>query len=111
MSFRGVAVGSSIGHAIGGFFGGSSNAPAETQHAENAVASQSNDAGYQANNWGSRSCESDARTFTKCLDENAGNMQICGWYLDQLVGFSALQLKYRWMTDPVTKTESVPISS
>lgn len=78
----GVAVGSTIGHTIGGFFGGSSNAPAETQHAENAVASQSNDAG--SNNWGPRSCETDAKSFTKCLDENAGNMQICGWYLDQL---------------------------
>lgn len=86
-NFRGVAVGSSIGHAIGGLFGGSgSSAPAEAQPAQNAVASPANDAGYQANNWGSRSCETDAKSFTKCLDENGGNMQICGWYLDQLVG-------------------------
>lgn len=84
---RGVAVGSSIGHAIGGFFGGGSSAAAEPQQADNSVASQANDAGYQSNSWGQRSCETDAKSFTKCLDENGGNMQICGWYLDQLVSY------------------------
>ena len=79
-----MAVGSSIGHAIGGMFGGSS-APAEQQQADNAVASQANENSSQSNAWGPRSCEMDAKTFTKCLDENGGNMQICGWYLDQLV--------------------------
>ncbi|KAL8681489.1 MAG: hypothetical protein Q9224_003244 [Gallowayella concinna] len=78
----GVAVGSSIGHAIGGFFGGGS--AAETQQAENGVTNQANATGYQNDSWGARSCETDAKSFTKCLDENAGNMQICGWYLDQL---------------------------
>ncbi|MCJ1429379.1 hypothetical protein MMC29_007293 [Sticta canariensis] len=107
----GVAVGSSIGHAIGGLFGGSSSAAAETQQPESAVASQSNDAGFQQNSWGARSCEPDAKSFTKCLDENAGNMQICGWYLDQLVGFPALQLKSMWITDPFDETESMSISS
>lgn len=34
-------------------------------------------------NTGAR-CEIDARNFTRCLDENQGNMQICGWYLEQL---------------------------
>ena len=29
-------------------------------------------------------CEADARAFTKCLDENNGNMQICDWYLQAL---------------------------
>ncbi|KAL8914160.1 MAG: hypothetical protein Q9171_001155 [Xanthocarpia ochracea] len=81
----GVAVGSSIGHAIGGFFGGgSSSAAAEPQQADNSMASQANKTGYQNNSWGPRSCETDAKSFTKCLDENGGNMQICGWYLDQL---------------------------
>ncbi|KAI4227154.1 MAG: hypothetical protein L6R36_002651 [Xanthoria steineri] len=82
----GVAVGSSIGHAIGGFFGGgSSSQAAETQQADGAMAAQANENGYQSNNsWGPRSCETDAKSFTKCLDENGGNMQICGWYLDQL---------------------------
>lgn len=86
---RGVAVGSSIGHAIGGFFGGgSAAAPAEAQQqqadtATNAYGDAAQTAG--GNEWGVRNCEVDARQFTKCLDENAGNMQICGWYLDQLV--------------------------
>ncbi|KAL8675248.1 MAG: hypothetical protein Q9168_000368 [Polycauliona sp. 1 TL-2023] len=82
----GVAVGSSIGHAIGGFFGGgsSSSEAAETQQAENGMAAQANENGYQNNNWGARSCETDAKSFTKCLDDNGGNMQICSWYLDQL---------------------------
>ncbi|KAI4175103.1 MAG: hypothetical protein LQ343_001864 [Gyalolechia ehrenbergii] len=84
----GVAVGSSIGHAIGGLFsGGSSAAAAEPQQADNSVASQTSDAGYQSNSWATRNCDADAKSFTKCLDENGGNMQICGWYLDQLVGF------------------------
>ena len=43
----------------------------------------------QNNSWGPRSCEVDAKQFTKCLDENQGNMQICGWYLEQLVSFLA----------------------
>ena len=87
LSHSGVAVGSSIGHAIGGFFGGgSSSAPAETQAVDNSAATQSNDTGYQSS-WGARSCEIDAKAFTKCLDDNQGNMQICSWYLDQLVSY------------------------
>ena len=65
-------------------FGGSS-ASAEQQQADNAVASTPNESSSQSNAWASRSCEMDAKSFTKCLDENQGNMQICGWYLDQLV--------------------------
>ncbi|KAL8854882.1 MAG: hypothetical protein Q9221_000388 [Calogaya cf. arnoldii] len=81
----GVAVGSSIGHAIGGFFGGgSSSEAAGTQQADNSMAAQANETGFQNDSWGPRSCETDAKSFTKCLDENGGNMQICGWYLDQL---------------------------
>ncbi|KAI4248426.1 MAG: hypothetical protein L6R40_000985 [Gallowayella cf. fulva] len=91
----GVAVGSSIGHAIGGFFGGgSSTAAAETQQADNSVASQANDTGYQDNGWGPRSCEVDAKSFTKCLDENGGNMQTCSWYLDQLKACQSAASQY-----------------
>jgi hypothetical protein len=82
-NYRGVAVGSSIGHAISGFFGGGSSQPAEQQPQDNSVAAQGNAA--QNGNWGARSCEVDAKQFTKCLDENQGNMQICSWYLEQLV--------------------------
>lgn len=81
----GVAVGSSIGHAVGGLFGGSSSNPAETQ--DNAVASQqTQDGGYQNNGWAQESCEPAAKGLASCLDQNSGNMQICTWYLEQLVG-------------------------
>lgn len=70
----GVAVGSSIGHALGGLFGGSS-APAD------AAPQQANmtDNNHQQNN-----CAGAAENFTKCMDDNNGNMQICNWYLEQL---------------------------
>ncbi|KAG9229160.1 Sas10/Utp3/C1D family-domain-containing protein [Amylocarpus encephaloides] len=88
----GVAVGSSIGHAIGGFFGGgSSQAVAEPAQDNNAVASQDQ---QSQNNWGARSCETDAKQFTKCLDENQGNMQICGWYLEQLKACQSAASQY-----------------
>jgi len=77
----GVAVGSSIGHAIGGFFGGGSSQPAEQQ--QDSVAAQGQEQA-QNNSWGPRSCEVDAKQFTKCLDDHQGNMQICSWYLEQL---------------------------
>ncbi|MCJ1367697.1 hypothetical protein MMC16_006831 [Acarospora aff. strigata] len=95
----GVAVGSSIGHAIGGFFGGgsSSAAPAEAEQG-NVNAAPTNAYGDQAaggNSWGAaRNCEVDAKQFTKCLDENGGNMQICGWYLDQLKACQAAASQY-----------------
>ncbi|KFY81366.1 hypothetical protein V500_11497 [Pseudogymnoascus sp. VKM F-4518 (FW-2643)] len=76
----GVAVGSSIGHAIGGFFGGGSAAPAEAEQSQVAQTQGS----AEQSNWGARSCEVDAKQFTKCLDENQGNMQTCSWYLEQL---------------------------
>lgn len=87
VSYSGVAVGSSIGHAIGGFFGGGSSQPAEVA-SDSAVQSQAQDGStYQSTNYG-RSCETDAKAFTRCLDENKGSdyqMSICGWYLEQLV--------------------------
>ena len=89
--FSGVAVGSSIGHAIGGFFGGGS-APQEQQEG-NFAAQHSDNAPGQENSWaGTQSCDADARNFTKCMDENQGNMQICSWYLQQLVGLKVLAM-------------------
>lgn len=32
-------------------------------------------------------CETDIRNFRRCMDENKGDMSICGWYMDQLVRF------------------------
>ena len=83
----GVAVGSSIGHALGGFFGGSGQATADSKAADGLITSQGQGETYETTSYG-KSCEADAISFTKCLDENKGNdyqMSICGWYLEQLV--------------------------
>ena len=87
----GVAVGSSIGHAVGGFFGGGSNNATELQQSDSTLASQAVEGNYQQNSI-NRSCEPDAKAFTKCLDENKGEyqMSVCGWYLEQLVSLALL---------------------
>ncbi|KAL9088296.1 MAG: hypothetical protein Q9165_006220 [Trypethelium subeluteriae] len=90
----GVAVGSSIGHAIGGFFGGgSSQAPAEQQQQEQAPASYDNGQ-YAYTQQAPAACENDVRSFRKCMDEQNGNMSICGWYLDQLKACQAASREY-----------------
>lgn len=88
----GVAVGSSIGHAIGGFFGGGSSAapPAEEyqqpidnysqpgqMYNTNANASAQQDAATGP-------CANDIKMFTNCMNQNNGDLNICGWYLEQL---------------------------
>lgn len=78
----GVAVGSSIGHAVGGWFGGGSSAPAEAAPQNTEFASQhsvNTSAQQQAG-----PCAENVNTFRKCMDENQGSLTICGWYLDQL---------------------------
>ncbi|ANB13206.1 Mix17p [Sugiyamaella lignohabitans] len=79
----GVAVGSAVGHTLANgvssiFGGGSSVAAVPEQAAPLQAQSQ-----YQQEN-AARPCDIDARNFTKCLDDNGGNMQICDWYLQQL---------------------------
>lgn len=80
----GVAVGSTIGHTLGagltGMFGGGSSAPAAAEPAP--VAAQP--VQMQQQQQQVSACEADARAFTKCLDDNNGNMQICDWYLQAL---------------------------
>jgi hypothetical protein len=79
----GVAVGSSIGHAIGGFFsGGSSSAPQETT--QQAVANGDAQAAYSSNYNPPRVCENQVFQFRSCMDQNQGDLNVCGWYLDQL---------------------------
>lgn len=123
----GVAVGSTVGHMLGagisgmvGFFlsacpyifpsgldlhevvltngaiqfGGSSPAEAPAAAAEPVQAQSASNS-----SWGAPSCEADARSFTKCLDENQGNMQICSWYLDQLVCSSHLPGSGDWVAN------------
>lgn len=78
----GVAVGSAVGHTLGagvsGMFSGSDSAPAEQQQQQLATADS------QSFNQQQRACDTDARSFTRCLDENNGNFQICDYYLQQL---------------------------
>ncbi|KAH8587575.1 hypothetical protein B0O99DRAFT_694343 [Bisporella sp. PMI_857] len=90
----GVAVGSSIGHAIGGFFGGGSSSQAEAAPAQESSVQAAGTQGQAQNSWGARDCGVDAKQFTKCLDENQGNMQICGWYLEQLKACQAAASQY-----------------
>lgn len=82
----GVAVGSAVGHTIGagitGLMSGSGS--------DNAAAMDSADQPLQAQQQQqflqeqSKACDVDARNFTRCLDENNGNFQICDYYLQQL---------------------------
>ena len=88
-------------------FGGGSTQAAEQQAADNAVSNQSNSDSYQNDAWDPRSCEVDAKQFTKCMNENQGNMQICGWYLEQLVGLSPLAVCETLL---IFGTESLPVS-
>ncbi|KAI1323945.1 hypothetical protein F5Y16DRAFT_325983 [Xylariaceae sp. FL0255] len=89
----GVAVGSSIGHAIGGFFGGgSSSAPAPAAEASPVQAQQAQYGNQSMQN--NNNCAGAAESFTKCLDEHSGNMQVCGWYLEQLKACQAAAKQY-----------------
>jgi len=90
-----VAVGSSIGHAIGGFFGGGgSSAPAEQQAQQMEPSQQQYASQSTTDQYGAKACDIDARNFTKCMDENQGNMQICSWYLEQLKACQQASARY-----------------
>ncbi|AEO65155.1 3c4bb645-75ac-4118-a6ff-69b4c89687fb [Thermothielavioides terrestris] len=87
----GVAIGSSIGHVVGNgissLFGGSSSAPEPAQATQAQAAQPSN------NSWGNN-CAGATEQFTRCMDEQGGNMQICGWYLEQLKACQAAARQY-----------------
>ncbi|GAO14855.1 uncharacterized protein UV8b_04095 [Ustilaginoidea virens] len=83
----GVAIGSSVGHAIGGLFsGGGSSEPAAPQPVQSQAA-------QQQQQWGNN-CQAATQQFTKCMDDNGGNMQICNWYLEQLKACQAAASQY-----------------
>ncbi|KAF2773975.1 hypothetical protein EJ03DRAFT_370806 [Teratosphaeria nubilosa] len=90
----GVAVGSSIGHAIGGFFGGGSSA-APAAPADQPVA-QTQDGQYAMNqNYDPPAvCANEVKGFRQCMDQNGGDLTICGWYLDQLKGCQQAASRY-----------------
>ncbi|KAK5164338.1 uncharacterized protein LTR77_010034 [Saxophila tyrrhenica] len=83
----GVAVGSSIGHAIGGMFGGGSSSAeaAPAAPADQPVAQQDNGAYAMNQNYQApQMCATDVKNFRTCMDQNGGDLTICGWYMDQL---------------------------
>ena len=70
---------------MSGFFGGGSSAPAEAAPTSEPLAQDQNGSysmnqSYQA----PKVCETDVSNFRRCMDDNQGNLTICGWYLDQL---------------------------
>ncbi|KAF3390624.1 Mitochondrial intermembrane space cysteine motif-containing protein MIX17 [Penicillium rolfsii] len=97
----GVAAGhvaaTGITNALG--WGSSSHAaPAEAQQAAPAQ-NQAMDNGLWAGNatqqsWENPACETDIRNFRRCMDENKGDMSICGWYMDQLKACQAAAKPY-----------------
>lgn len=68
---------------VGGWFGGgSSAAPAET--ASSDVMSSDSGSGYASSYSTPRVCENQVVQFKSCMDQNQGDLTICGWYMDQL---------------------------
>ncbi|KAF6840625.1 CHCH domain-containing protein [Colletotrichum plurivorum] len=88
----GVAIGSSIGHAIGGLFSGGSSSEAAAPAQNNSPVAASSDSSM-TQQWGNN-CAGATQQFTKCMDEHSGNMQICNWYLEQLKACQAAASQY-----------------
>ncbi|KAJ5377739.1 Mitochondrial intermembrane space cysteine motif-containing protein MIX17 [Penicillium cataractarum] len=65
-------------------------APAQNQAMDNGL--------WQGNatqqSWENPACETDIRNFRRCMDENKGDMSICGWYMDQLKACQAAAKPY-----------------
>jgi len=97
--YSGAVVGTSIGHAIGGFFGGGSS-HAEQQPAattDNTSPLAQNDQGQYAMNQSyeaPKACGFEVNSFRKCMDDNRGDLTICGWYLDQLKACQSTASQY-----------------
>ncbi len=66
-------------------FGGGSSQPAEQQQSDTSLTSQDGQYASTAGGYGTQSCETDASQFKNCMNEYQGNMQVCSWYLEQLV--------------------------
>ncbi|CAE6343989.1 unnamed protein product [Rhizoctonia solani] len=79
-----VAVGSTVGHGLSNMlFGGRGEAPVEQQ----APPQQQ----YAPQNSG-LSCDFQAKEFTKCMEH--GDINTCGWYLEQLKACQAAARPY-----------------
>lgn len=78
-------------------FGGSgSSAAPESQQQESAPQSQH----YQPMHYNAAvpgtaaSCEADAKAFTKCLEVNNNDMNVCQWYLEQLKACQTMSAQF-----------------
>ncbi|KAJ2725995.1 hypothetical protein GGI07_000923 [Coemansia sp. Benny D115] len=83
----GVAVGSAVGHtmanAVGGLFSGGSSS--EAAPAQQAAAPMQNTAYDQQQQYQfARTCDADAKAFTRCLESTNNDMSSCQYYLDML---------------------------
>ncbi|KAG8737017.1 hypothetical protein FRC12_017309 [Ceratobasidium sp. 428] len=82
-----VAVGSTVGHGLSSMlFGGRSEAPPPAEYQQPVQQQQ-----YQQRNSGI-SCDFQAKEFTKCLE--TGDVNTCGWYLEQLKACQAAARPY-----------------
>ncbi|CAE6444381.1 unnamed protein product [Rhizoctonia solani] len=85
-----VAVGSTVGHGLSNMlFGGRSEAPVEQQAPPQQFAPQQQ---FAQNSGSGLSCDFQAKEFTKCLEQ--GDMNTCGWYLEQLKACQAAARPY-----------------
>lgn len=41
-----------------------------------------------------KACEAQVANFRTCMDEQQGNLTICGWYLDQLKACQGAAARY-----------------
>ena len=39
-------------------------------------------------------CANEVQGFKRCMDDNQGNLTICGWYLDQLKACQSAASQY-----------------
>ncbi|KAK4555333.1 hypothetical protein LTR86_007630 [Recurvomyces mirabilis] len=94
----GAVVGTSIGHAIGGFFGGGSSASEQQPAAADASSplAQTEQGQYAMNQSydAPKACGFEVNSFRKCMDDNRGDLTICGWYLDQLKACQSTASQY-----------------
>ena len=65
----------------------------------------------RGNHWGEPKCDTAAKQFATCMGDNGGNMQICQWYLDQLVCDSSPNPRSTEVNNPAANnviTENMP---
>ena len=75
--------------AVKGWAVSADNLKTETEKSNQAPPS----AEQQQQQWGNN-CAGATQNFTKCMDDNQGNMQICNWYLEQLKACQAAASHY-----------------